>query len=79
MSVDARAADAWLVEENDYGDPMVRHHHPSGDAIAYVLLGRNGGSYAQCADCGARRQLPRESSSVVEDALRPGSSPPSSA
>lgn len=70
------ADNAWLVEENDYGDPMVLHRHPAGDVVAYVLLGRNGGSYAQCAECGARRQLPSASTSIVEEVLSPGVSPP---
>ncbi len=73
------ADNTWLVEENDYGDPMVQHHHATGDAVAYVLLGRNGGSYAQCAECGARRQLSSASTSMVEEVLSPGASPPSSA
>ena len=79
VTAEGTAFDAWLVEENDYGDPMVQHHHPNGDVVAYVLFGRNGGNYAQCAECGARRQLPSESSSIVEEVLSPGASPPSSA
>jgi hypothetical protein len=77
VTVGSRAADAWLIEENDYGDPMVQHHHPTGDAVAYVLFGPNGNSYARCGDCGARRQLPSSSISIVEEALSPGTSPPS--
>jgi hypothetical protein len=76
VTIASKASQAWLVEENDYGDPMVQHRHPTGDVVAYVLLGRNGGSYAQCSDCGARHQLPSASTSVVDEALSPGTSPP---
>jgi hypothetical protein len=67
VTVYASRPSAWLVEENDYGDPMVQHHHSSGDAVAYVLMGRNGRSYAQCADCGARHSLPDDA--ATEDWL----------
>jgi hypothetical protein len=66
VTVDAGPASAWLVEENDYGDPMVQHHHSNGDAVAYVLMGRNGGSYAQCAECGARHILPSDAAAAEE-------------
>lgn len=52
-----RAVGGWILDETDYGDPMVEHAHEGGTSVAYVLYGRNGGSFAQCAQCGARLEL----------------------
>lgn len=52
-----RAAGGWILDETDYGDPMVEHAHADGTSVAYVLYGRNGGSFAQCAQCSARLEL----------------------
>lgn len=48
----------WRIGENDFGGPMVEHRHSDGPSVAYVLVGRNGGEFAQCADCGKRVSLP---------------------
>lgn len=52
-----RTAGSWILDETDYGDPMVEHAHAGGTSVAYVLYGRSGGSFAQCAECGARLEL----------------------
>jgi hypothetical protein len=47
----------WVLGESDFGGPMVEHWHATGSAVAYVLIGRNGGEFAQCSDCAERIEL----------------------
>jgi hypothetical protein len=41
----------WLVEEDDYGQPMVFHRHTLGDVVAYIINSDPSGDLAQCSDC----------------------------
>ncbi len=63
-----RATGAWILDETDFGDPLVQHAHRGGASVAYVLFGRNGGSFAQCTQCGARLELPRPDGPQPADA-----------
>jgi hypothetical protein len=47
----------WLVDENDFGGPMVEHVHAGGPAIAIVLAGSNGREFARCTLCGGQKWL----------------------
>jgi quercetin dioxygenase-like cupin family protein len=46
------AAREWEIDQDDYGQPVVRHRHPTGSITAYVIGGsRTGARFAVCADC----------------------------
>ena len=59
MTVEINAAQQalWNAEEDDYGEPMITHTHPSGPVPAYVISRWEGGMVAQCSQCMAYRDL----------------------
>ena len=50
------AADAWQVEEDDFGGRLVRHRHADVSAIAYVYSTADR-AWAECSTCGAELGL----------------------
>jgi hypothetical protein len=43
--------DAWETEEDDFGEPMVFHHHDDRNVTAYLSDTRDGLRIATCAEC----------------------------
>jgi hypothetical protein len=64
LSKEGKLRSDWRIDENDFGGPMVEHRHSDGQSVAYVLVGRNGGEFAQCAGCGQRVSLQAEPSAT---------------
>jgi len=54
IAATVRSADQrelWDIGENEYGDPMIFHLHPAGQAPAYVISRFDGALLAQCSEC----------------------------
>lgn len=53
MTVEADPASAklWEVEEDDYGDLIVLHRHPSGMVPAYIIGQGPERRLVQCSEC----------------------------
>ena len=41
----------WEVEQDDFGGPLVFHHHTGNSAPAYVIGGTSDRRIAQCSEC----------------------------
>lgn len=44
-------AQHWLLEEDDFGGPLVFHRHTATAVPAYVIGGTPDHRIAQCSDC----------------------------
>jgi hypothetical protein len=44
-------ADRWEIDQDDFGNPLVRHRHPTMTVAAYVSKDAGGRRLARCPDC----------------------------
>jgi hypothetical protein len=56
--MDAESAERWEIDQDDFGNPLVRHRHPTVTVSAYVIKDAGGGRTARCPDCGGVFDLP---------------------
>jgi hypothetical protein len=51
VRADPATANLWEVEEDDYGDLIVMHRHPSATVPAYIISRGPARQLAQCSEC----------------------------
>jgi hypothetical protein len=51
-------AERWEIDQDDFGNPLVRHRHPTLTVQAYVVKEPDGSRLARCPDCGERFHVP---------------------
>jgi hypothetical protein len=51
VRADPATASLWEVEEDDYGDLIVMHRHPSAVVPAYIIGRGPERELAQCSEC----------------------------
>jgi hypothetical protein len=61
--MDVESAERWEIDQDDFGNPLVRHRHPTVTVSAYVIKAADGGRTARCPDCGDVFELPPRSGS----------------
>ena len=50
--------DTWEVDQDESGNPVVRHRHPPISIGAYIVKGEDGSHRASCPSCGAEFLVP---------------------
>jgi hypothetical protein len=63
--MDSESAEQWEIDQDDFGNPLVRHRHPTFTVGAYVSKDGNGRRTARCPDCGERLEIPEENSGTA--------------
>lgn len=56
--MDTESANQWEIDQDDSGNPLVRHRHPASTIGAYVSKDGTGGRTARCPDCGEQFAVP---------------------
>jgi hypothetical protein len=56
--MDTESANQWEIDQDDFGNPLVRHRHPTITVGAYVSKDAVGGRTARCPDCGEQFAVP---------------------
>ena len=52
------AAERWEIDQDEFGNPLVRHRHTTTTVSAYVAKDGEGRRSARCPGCGEVFQLP---------------------
>lgn len=56
------STESWEIDQDDFGDPLVRHRHPTTTIAAHVTKSADGIRHARCPDCGERFDIPSQRS-----------------
>jgi hypothetical protein len=56
------AAERWEIDQDDFGNPLVRHRHAPLTVQSYVIKGADGRRTARCPNCGDTFEVPERSS-----------------
>jgi hypothetical protein len=56
--MDEKAAERWEIDQDEFGNPLVRHRHSTVTVAAYVTKDGDGKRSARCPDCGERIDIP---------------------
>ena len=51
-------ADRWEIDQDESGNPMARHRHPTATVAAHVSMDVNGRHLARCPDCREEFEVP---------------------
>jgi hypothetical protein len=56
--MDAESAERWEIDQDEFGNPLVRHRHTTATVSAYVVKDGDGRRTARCPGCGEVFELP---------------------
>ena len=56
--MDDESAQRWEIDQDEFGNPLVRHRHPTTTISAYVVKRAEGDRQAQCPACGDTLDIP---------------------
>ena len=56
--MDPESAERWEIDQDEFGNPLVRHRHTTTTVSAYVAKTGDGGRTARCPACGDVLELP---------------------
>jgi hypothetical protein len=51
-------AGGWTIDQDQAGNPVVRHSHGAAAIVAYVRRASDGSRHARCPDCGEEFEVP---------------------
>ena len=49
---------AWEVDQDELGNPIVRHRHAALSIGAHIVKGEDGSHIARCPSCGEKLEVP---------------------
>jgi hypothetical protein len=55
-------AERWEIDQDEFGNPLMRHRHTTTSIGAPVTKGADGRRLASCPDCGEHIEVPSQSS-----------------
>jgi hypothetical protein len=58
--MDEQDSERWEIDQDDFGNPIVRHRHVTRSVNAYVTKAATGDHRARCPDCGESLDVPSE-------------------
>ena len=58
--MDAESAERWEIDQDEFGNPLVRHRHPTMTISAYVVKDGLGDRRARCPECGDVFEMPSQ-------------------
>ena len=56
--MDTESAERWEIDQDEFGNPLVRHRHTTATVSAYVVKAGDGTRNARCPGCGDVFELP---------------------
>ncbi|HET6745280.1 MAG TPA: hypothetical protein VFH90_05440 [Candidatus Limnocylindria bacterium] len=60
--MDSESAERWEIDQDDFGNPVVRHRHRTATVPAYVSKNADGRRSARCPQCGEQFAVPEKPS-----------------
>ena len=60
--MDSESAERWEIDQDDFGNPVVRHRHTTATVGAYVSKDAEGRRSARCQECGEQLDVPEKTS-----------------
>jgi hypothetical protein len=58
--MDSEQAERWEIDQDEFGNPLVRHRHPTMTVAAYVSKDVDGRRLARCPDCREEVEVPAQ-------------------
>lgn len=58
----------WEVDQDELGNPLVRHRHDSAAIVAYIRRTTGGSRLAECPTCGEELEFPSREDQRTADA-----------
>jgi hypothetical protein len=59
--MDREMAERWEIDQDEFGNPLVRHRHSTLTVGAFVLKDSQDRRVARCPSCGDEVEIPGES------------------
>ena len=56
--MDSEQAERWEIDQDEFGNPLVRHRHPTMTVAAYISKDDDGRRLARCPVCGDQIEVP---------------------
>jgi hypothetical protein len=56
--MEQEAAERWEIDQDEFGNPLVRHRHPTLTVQAVISRDADGRRVARCANCGESFEVP---------------------
>ena len=56
--MDSEQAEQWEIDQDEFGNPLVRHRHPTMTVSAYISKDVDGGRMARCPACSDQIEVP---------------------
>jgi hypothetical protein len=56
--MDSESAERWEIDQDELGNPLVRHRHPSVTVSAHTVKDVDGRHKARCPACGDVLEIP---------------------
>lgn len=58
--MEQEAAKRWEIDQDEFGNPLVRHRHPTVTIPAYLSKDGDGRRLARCPTCGETFAVPEQ-------------------
>ena len=59
--MDRDVAERWEIDQDEFGNPLVRHRHSTFTVGAFVLKDAQDHRLARCPNCGEEIEIPAKS------------------
>lgn len=56
--MDSEQAERWEIDQDEFGNPLVRHRHPTMTVAAYISKDVDGSRMARCPVCSDQIDVP---------------------
>jgi hypothetical protein len=57
--MERESVERWEIDQDEFGNPVVRHRHPTMTVQSYVIKGADG-RLARCPSCGQTFEVPEQ-------------------